>query len=33
MLNLAVSLNLEIEQFDLKIDFLHGGLDEDIYME
>jgi len=32
VLGLAASLNLEIDQLDVKIAFLHGDLDEDIYM-
>jgi hypothetical protein len=33
VLALVVSLDLELEQLDVKNDFLHGDLDEDIYME
>jgi len=33
VLGLAVSLNLEIEQLDVKTAFLHGNLEEEIYME
>ena len=33
VLGLAASLNLEIEQMDVKTDFLHGDLEEVIYME
>lgn len=33
MLGLAVSLNLDVEQLDVKIAFLHGDLEEEIYME
>jgi len=33
MLGLAASLNLEVEQLDVKTAFLHGDLDEEIYME
>ena len=32
VLGIAASMNLEIEQFDVKITFLHGELDEEIYM-
>ena len=32
-LGLATSLNLEIEHLDVKIDFLHWDLIEEIYME
>lgn len=30
---LAASLNLEVEQMDVKIAFLHGDLEEQIYIE
>ena len=33
VLGLAASLNLEIEQMDVKTAFLHGDLEEEIYME
>ena len=33
ILGLAASLNLEIEQMDVKTDFLHDDLEEEIYME
>ena len=33
MLGLASSMNLEIEQLDVKTTFLHGDLEEEIYME
>jgi reverse transcriptase-like protein len=33
VLGLAASLDLEIEQMDVKTAFLHGDLDEEIYME
>lgn len=32
-LGLAASLNLELEQMDVRTAFLHGDLDEEIYME
>ncbi|GJT86489.1 putative RNA-directed DNA polymerase [Tanacetum coccineum] len=33
VLGLAASLDLEVEQMDVKTDFLHGDLDKEIYME
>ena len=33
VLGLAASLDLEVEQMDVKTAFLHGDLEEDIYME
>ncbi|KAL5838732.1 hypothetical protein ACOSQ3_015901 [Xanthoceras sorbifolium] len=33
VLGLAASLNLEVEKLDVKTAFLHGDLDEEIYME
>ena len=33
VLGLAASVNLEIEQMDVKTIFLHGDLEEEIYME
>ena len=33
ILGLAVRLNLEVEQMDVKTVFLHGDLEEGIYME
>ena len=32
-LGLAASMNLELEQLDVKTTFLHGDLDEEIFME
>jgi len=33
MLGLTISLDLEIEQIDVKIVFPHGDLDKEIYVE
>ena len=33
VLCLDANMNLKIEQLDVKIVFIHGGLDEEIYME
>jgi hypothetical protein len=33
VLELVALLDLELEQLDVKATFLHGDLDEDIYME
>ncbi|KAL9255222.1 Retrovirus-related Pol polyprotein from transposon TNT 1-94-like protein [Drosera capensis] len=33
LLSLAASMNLEVEQLDMKTTFLHGDLEEEIYME
>nr|GFB67907.1 retrovirus-related Pol polyprotein from transposon TNT 1-94 [Tanacetum cinerariifolium] len=33
VLGLAASLDLKVEQMDVKTDFLHGDLDKEIYME
>ncbi|XP_055803207.1 uncharacterized protein LOC129872293 [Solanum dulcamara] len=33
VLGLSASLDLEVEQMDVKTIFLHGDLDEEIYME
>lgn len=32
-LGLVASLNLELEQIDLRTTFLHGDLEEEIYMD
>ena len=33
ILGMAASLNLDVEQMDVKTAFLHGELEEEIYME
>ena len=33
VLSLAATLDLEVEQMDVKTAFLHGGLEEEIYMK
>ena len=33
ILGLVASLDLEVEQMDVKTAFLHGDLDKEIYME
>ena len=33
ILGLAVSMNLELEQLDVKTAFLHGDLNEEIFIE
>jgi len=33
VLSLASTLDLEVEKMDVKIDFLHGDLEEEIYMK
>ena len=33
VLGLAASLDLEVGQMDVKTTFLHGDLDDEIYME
>ena len=33
ILGLTVNMNLELEQLDVKTAFLHGDLDEEIFME
>ena len=33
ILGLEASMNLELEQIDVKIAVLHGNLDEEIFME
>ena len=33
MLSIAASMNLEVEQLDVKTTFLHGDLKEEIYMQ
>ena len=32
VLSISASMNMEIEQLDVKTTFLHGELDEEIYM-
>ena len=33
VLNIAANMNLEVEQLDVKTTFLHGDLEEEIYMQ
>ena len=33
MLIIAASMNLEVEKLDVKTTFLHGNLEEEIYMQ
>ena len=33
VLSIAASMNLEVEQLDVKTTFLHGDLEEEIYMQ
>ena len=33
VLGLAASIDLEVEQMDVKTAFIHGDLEEEIYME
>jgi len=33
VLSLAATLDLEVEQMDVKTTFLHGNLEEEIYMK
>ena len=33
VLSIATSMDLEVEQLDVKMAFLHGDLEEDIYMQ
>ena len=33
VLSMAASMNLEIEQLDVKTTFVHGELEEEIYMQ
>ena len=33
ILGLATSINLELEQLDVKTAFMHGNLDKEIFME
>ena len=33
VLSIATNVNLEVEQLDVKTTFLHGDLEEEIYMQ
>ena len=33
VLGIAASMDLEVEQLDIKMTFLHGDLEEEIYMQ
>ena len=33
VLSIAANMNLEVEQLDVKTTFLHGDLEEEIYMQ
>ena len=33
VMSIAASMNLEVEQLDVKTTFLHGDLEEEIYMQ